>query len=72
MSIGLIILNAALIGGVVLVVAGGILWAIATQHRDHGVASAGPVFRRRLWSTSRRPIFVPGREPQAPPGLIAI
>ena len=67
MSIGLILLNAALIGGVVLVVAGGILWAIATQHRDHGVASTGPVFRRRLWSSSRRPIVVPGCEPQPRP-----
>lgn len=63
MSIGLILLNAALMGSVVLVVAGGIIWAIATQHRDHGVASTGPIFRRRVWSPSRRPTFVPGREP---------
>lgn len=72
MSIGLILLNAALMGGVVLAVAGGIIWAIATQHRDHGVASAGPVLRRRLWSPVRRPIFVPGREPQRRPALTSI
>jgi hypothetical protein len=25
-------------------------WSISTQHRDHGVATAGPVPRRHIWS----------------------
>jgi hypothetical protein len=50
-----LIINAVLMAAVVVVLVGGHLWAIATQHRDHGVFAAGPVFRRRLWSRSARP-----------------
>ena len=28
-------------------------WSISTQHRDHGVAAAGPLPRRRIWSRRR-------------------
>jgi hypothetical protein len=40
---------------VVGVIAGGILLAIATQHRDHGVVASGPLLRRRVWSRGARP-----------------
>lgn len=50
----MIVLNILFALGVVVVVAGGILVAIATQHRDHGVVAAGPVLRRRLWSRGGR------------------
>jgi hypothetical protein len=43
---------------VVFVVAGEVgihFWAIATQHRDHGVAASGPLLRRHFWSRRRRP-----------------
>jgi hypothetical protein len=53
MGIGLILLNAALMSGVAAMIAGSILWAIATQHRDHGVVSAGALLRRRVWSHRR-------------------
>jgi hypothetical protein len=54
MTIGLMLLNAVLMGGVALAIGGGILWAIATQHRDHGVVSAGPLLRRSVWPPPRR------------------
>lgn len=50
----MIILNAVLAVGLVVVIVGGILVAMATQHRDHGVVVAGPVLRRRVWSRRRR------------------
>jgi hypothetical protein len=28
-------------------------WSISTQHRDHGVATAGPLPRRWIWSRRR-------------------
>ena len=30
------------------------LYAVATQHRDHGAVHTGPVFHRHLWSERRR------------------
>lgn len=65
---GMMILDAALMAGIVLVIVGGLAWAVATQHRDHGVAATGPLLRRRMWSYrrrahagSRRPLYA--REP---------
>jgi len=66
MGIGFMVLNAVLMGGIVVVIAGGLLWAIATQHRDHGVASAGPLFRRWMWSRSRRAATVRYRREPTP------
>jgi hypothetical protein len=50
----MVILNLLFAGVVVAVVAGAILAAIATQHRDHGVSAAGPLLRRRVWSRGPR------------------
>jgi hypothetical protein len=36
------------------------LWAMATQHRDHGAAASGPPLRRQIWSR-RRPHAGPVR-----------
>ena len=47
--------------GVVVAVAGGLLVAMATQHRDHGVMSSGPLLRRRVWSRGPRPHAGPVR-----------
>lgn len=46
---------------VVGVVAGGLLVAMATQHRDHGVSAAGSLLRRRVWSRKSRPHAGPVR-----------
>lgn len=61
----MVILNVVLMAGIVVVIAGGLAWAVATQDRDHGVMSAGPMLRRRVWSRnhrahagSRRPLYV--------------
>lgn len=51
----MVILNVVFALGVVVVIAGVMLLAIATQHRDHGVFAAGPLLRRRLWSRGGRP-----------------
>jgi hypothetical protein len=50
----MVILNVLFVGLVVAVVAGMILAAIVTQHRDHGVLAAGPLLRRRVWSRGAR------------------
>jgi hypothetical protein len=62
---GMVIFNVVLMAAIVLVIAGGLAWAVATQHRDHGVAAAGPLLRRQVWSRnrrahagSRRPLYV--------------
>ncbi len=57
----MIALNIVFAVAVVVVVAGGLLVAMATQHRDHGVLAAGPVLRRRVWSRRRRPHAGPVR-----------
>lgn len=49
-----LIINAVLMAGIVLVIVGLLAWAVATQHRDHGVLAAGPLFGRRIWSRPRR------------------
>lgn len=61
----MVILNVVLMAAIVLVIVGGLAWAVATQHRDHGVMSAGRLLRRRVWSHnhrahagSRRPLYV--------------
>jgi hypothetical protein len=66
-----LIIDGLLMAAVVLVIVGGLLWAVATQHRDHGVFATGPVFRRRLWSRSsrphagsRKPLYAPARRRQ--------
>jgi hypothetical protein len=46
----MIALNILFALGVVVVIAGGLLVAMATQHRDHGVIASGPVLRRHVWS----------------------
>jgi hypothetical protein len=56
-----IILNILFAVGVVVVVAGMLLVALATQHRDHGVLASGPVLRRRVWSRTARPHAGPVR-----------
>ena len=61
---GMVIFNVVLMVGIVLVIAGGLAWAVATQHRDHGVTSSGSLLARRVWSRgprahagSRRPLY---------------
>ena len=49
-----LIVNAVLMAAIVVVIVRGLVWAIATQHRDHGVRAAGPLFARRIWSRSWR------------------
>jgi hypothetical protein len=50
----MIILNVVLVIGVLAVLVGTHLYAIATQHRDHGAAASGPFLSRRVWSARRR------------------
>src|SRR5579884_4006998 len=50
----IIVLNAVFMTAVVLGIVGHLLYSIATQHRDHGVAATGPFLRRRVWSRRRR------------------
>lgn len=50
----MIVLNIVFILGVLAVIVGGHLYAMATQHRDHGVVAHGPLLSRRLWSERRR------------------
>jgi hypothetical protein len=50
-----VVLNVLFALIVVGVIAGGIVLAIATQHRDHGVLASGPLLRRRVWSRGGRP-----------------
>ncbi len=50
-----VVLNVLFALIVVGVIAGGIVLAIATQHRDHGVSASGPLLRRRVWSRGGRP-----------------
>ena len=57
----MIVLNILFAVGVVVVVAGMLLVAMATQHRDHGVLASGPVLRRRIWSRGGRPHAGPVR-----------
>lgn len=57
----MIVVNVLFAVGVVVVVAGGLLVAMATQHRDHDVVAAGPVLRRRVWSRRPRPHAGPVR-----------
>jgi len=61
MPLVMIVLNILFTVGVVVAVAGGLLVAMATQHRDHGVPASGPVLRRRLWSRGGRPHAGPVR-----------
>jgi hypothetical protein len=50
----MIILNVVFIVGVLAVLVAVHLYAIATQHRDHGAVASGPVLSRRVWSERRR------------------
>lgn len=50
----MIALNILFAVGVVGVAAAGLLVAVATQHRDHGVIASGPLLRRRVWSRRSR------------------
>jgi hypothetical protein len=61
MSTGLIALNILFAGFVVVVIAGGLLLAMATQHHDHGVEASGSLLRRRVWSRGGRPHAGPVR-----------
>jgi hypothetical protein len=54
MSAVMIALNLLFIAFVVIAVAGGIFYALATQHRDHGVMASGSLLRRHVWSRRRR------------------
>jgi hypothetical protein len=56
-----VILNIVFSVGVVVVIAGGLFIAMATQHRDHNVLAAGSLLRRRLWSRTGRPHAGPVR-----------
>lgn len=49
-----IILNIVFISGAVAVIFGGLLYAMATQHRDHNAVATGPFLRRRVFSERRR------------------
>ena len=57
----MVVLNMVFVVGVLAVIVGMHLAAIATQHRDHGVLASGPVFRRRIWSRTGRPHAGPVR-----------
>ena len=64
MPVAMIILNVLFVVLVVAVLVGGHLYAVATQHRDHGVVAEGPIHRRRVWSERRhrpRPVAVERR-----------
>ncbi len=54
MTTVMIVVNAVFIAGILAVIIGGHLYALATQHRDHGVVAEGPVLRRSIWSERRR------------------
>jgi hypothetical protein len=56
-----VILNIVFSVGIVVVIVGGLLFALATQHRDHNVLAAGSLLRRRLWSRTGRPHAGPVR-----------
>ena len=49
----MIILNIVFIAGLVAVICGGLLYAMATQHRDHGAVATGTFLRRHVWSERR-------------------
>jgi len=49
-----IIVNVIFVSLVLGVVVGLCLWAVATQHRDHGVVAEGSLTRRRIWSRTSR------------------
>jgi hypothetical protein len=55
MTLVMIVLNVVLMAGLVAVIAGGLLYAVATQHRDHGAVASGSLLRRQVWSQRRRP-----------------
>jgi hypothetical protein len=46
----MIALNIFFVAFVVLGTVGHFVWAIATQHRVHGVTASGSLLRRRVWS----------------------
>ncbi len=48
-----IIICAVLAAALVAVIVTHFGWSISTQQRDHGVAAAGPLPRRRIWSRRR-------------------
>jgi hypothetical protein len=51
----MIVLNVVFAAFVVVGIVGTHLYAVFTQHRDHGVVASGPPLRRRIWSRSERP-----------------
>jgi hypothetical protein len=57
----MIVFNVLFASLVVGVIVGGLLVAMATQHRDHGVFAEGPFLRRRVWSRAGRPHAGPVR-----------
>jgi hypothetical protein len=61
MTIAFIIVNVVFAVGVVGAMVALHGWAIATQHHDHGVESAGPLVTRRVWSRHSRPHAGPVR-----------
>jgi len=70
---GMVIFDVVLMAAIVLVIVVGLAWAVATQHRDHGVTAAGPLLRREVWSRnrrahagSRRPLYVRRPYPAQP------
>lgn len=54
MPVAMIILNVLFVVLVLAVLVGAHLYAVATQHRDHGAVHSGPVFHRHVWSERRR------------------
>ena len=54
MSAVMMAVNIFSIAFVVIAVAGGIFYAMATQHRDHGVAASGSLLRRQVWARRTR------------------
>jgi hypothetical protein len=50
----MIVLNIVFAAFVVLGIVGTHLYAVLTQHRDHGVVATGPPLGRRIWSRGPR------------------
>lgn len=66
----MIVLNSLFAVGVVVAIVGHLVYAVLTQHRDHGVVASGPPLRRRIWSRGGRPHAGPVRPWIARPGQV--
>lgn len=55
MHLAIFIIIGILAVGVVAAIISHFGWSISTQHRDHDVATAGPLPRRRIFARRRSP-----------------